>query len=123
MPDPEIAELTLTAKAVPDLDLLSRVVFAVYDVRRDSARFSLEFKDGQSFDAMRKSYRERHELSSLKIAGGSPELRKLLGGLGFTLSSLPEAERGVPDVKPEDKQPVKAKGKKKKDKTAKKKKK
>lgn len=67
MPKAEIENVDLGNVETLDLDLISRLVFSVYDVRRDSFKFKNAFTDGKSFDAMRQNYRERRELSSVTI--------------------------------------------------------
>lgn len=85
MPEPELRGLELGEIATPDLDLLCRLVFAVYDVRRDSCAFARNFKDGKSFDLLRRNYRERRELSSLCLRNVPPAWRDFFSALGFTL--------------------------------------
>ncbi len=85
MPEPEIETLSLKYAQTADIDLIRRLVFAVYDVRRDSHLFKNRFKDGASFDLMRKNYRERRELSSLRLTGVSGDLKAQLIGLGFSV--------------------------------------
>lgn len=85
LPPPEIAEVSLGAVAAQlDLDLLRRLVFAVYDVRRDCADFKAHFTNGPSFDLIRKHYRERRELSSLTIKNAPAQIGAVLKTLGFT---------------------------------------
>lgn len=90
MPEPELKSLELGEVRKPDLDLLCRLVFAVYDVRRDCCAFARSFKDGKSFDLLRRNYRERRELSSLCLRHVPLPLRGLFAALGFTLEPLPQ---------------------------------
>ena len=84
LPPAEISELTLGDGArTLDLDLLRRLVFSVYDVRRDCADFKQHFKDGPSFDYIRKVYRERRELSSLCLKHVPADFMPVLKTLGF----------------------------------------
>ena len=84
LPPPEIAALSFGKGAQElDLDLLRRLVFTVYDVRRDCADFKQHFTDGVSFDRMRKRYRERRELSSLRLLEVPPHFVPVLKTLGF----------------------------------------
>ncbi|MBQ9275223.1 MAG: 4-phosphoerythronate dehydrogenase [Succinivibrio sp.] len=87
MPEPEITHLQLGELKTWDLDLLRRLVFCVYDVNRDAAAFKLNFKDGRSFDELRRTYRERRELSSLKINTTNAQLAELLKALSFGISA------------------------------------
>ncbi len=85
MPPVEIQEMVLGAGAKQlDLDLLSRLVFSVYDVRRDCYEFSAFCKDGASFDFLRKRYRERRELSSLTVSSVPSSFIPVLKTLGFS---------------------------------------
>ncbi len=88
VPGPEIEEIRLGKGCKLDLDLLSRLVFCVYDVRRDCYLFKQRFAGGKSFDELRKNYRERRELSSctLRAQDDGPYL-KTLARLGFKIKS------------------------------------
>lgn len=86
VPEPELSELTLGKVEQVDLDLLRRIVFSVYDVRRDSAIFRQRFTGKTSFDAMRAHYRERRELSSLTLKNVPDSARPLFAQLGFTVA-------------------------------------
>ena len=83
MPKPEIESTTLGKVENLDLDLIRRLVFSVYDVRRDSLMFKNCFKDAKSFDAMRSNYRERRELSSLHLLNVEDKFKEQLSLLGF----------------------------------------
>lgn len=85
MPGCEIAALALDNVSVLDLDLISRLVFSVYDVRRDGYKFQANFTGAKSFDEMRKNYRERRELSSVQIANAPEEFVNKLSLLGFNV--------------------------------------
>lgn len=86
MPKAEIENVDLGNVETLDLDLISRLVFSVYDVRRDSFKFKNAFTDGKSFDAMRQNYRERRELSSVTIKNAPEKIRNTLSLLGFTVA-------------------------------------
>ncbi|MGN0915039.1 MAG: 4-phosphoerythronate dehydrogenase [Succinivibrio sp.] len=85
MPAPEIYSIDLGNVQVLDLDLISRLVFSVYDVRRDSHHFANTFCDGKSFDMIRGTYRERRELSSLHLKHVNKKFAEKLSLLGFTV--------------------------------------
>ena len=85
MPKPEIESTTLGKVENLDLDLIRRLVFSVYDVRRDSLMFKNCFKDAKSFDAMRSNYRERRELSSLHLLNVEDKFKEQLSLLGFNV--------------------------------------
>lgn len=85
MPKPEIESTTLGKVENLDLDLIRRLVFSVYDVRRDSLMFKNCFKDAKSFDAMRSNYRERRELSSLHLLNVENKFKEQLSLLGFSV--------------------------------------
>ena len=85
MPKPEIESTTLGKVENFDLDLIRRLVFSVYDVRRDSLMFKHCFKDAKSFDAMRSNYRERRELSSLHLLNVEDKFKEQLSLLGFSV--------------------------------------
>ena len=86
VPPPEFSELDIGRIDTLDRDLISRLVFSIYDVRRDSFLFKNRCIDGKSFDALRKNYRERRELSSLTLCNVPIEYRETLKGLGFSLN-------------------------------------
>ena len=86
VPLPEFSELDIGRIDSLDRDLISRLVFSIYDVRRDSYLFKNRCVDGKSFDALRKNYRERRELSSLTLQNVPIEYKETLKGLGFSLS-------------------------------------
>jgi len=85
MPLPEIESLDFGKVENLDLDLISRLVFSVYDVRRDSHKFKNAFNGAKSFDAMRQNYRERRELSSLHLRNVNDNLKETLKLLGFSV--------------------------------------
>ena len=85
MPKPEIESTTLGKVENLDLDLIRRLVFSVYDVRRDSLMFKNCFKNAKSFDAMRSNYRERRELSSLHLLNDEDKFKEQLSLLGFSV--------------------------------------
>ena len=83
----EIVKMVIDKDAIFDLNLISRLVFAIYDVSYDSFLFKHSFNGKKSFDLMRKNYRERHELGFVTIAGeGALAHKELLEGLGFKVS-------------------------------------
>lgn len=85
MIDPcDIGAIALGYVKKVDLDLISRLVFSVYDVRRDSAIFQNRFVDGRSFDEMRKNYIERREISSVQLVNVPDGYVELFSNLGFT---------------------------------------
>lgn len=80
--EPIISDITIKDVNL-SYDTIRRLVHLVYDLRRDGDIFLREFKDGESFDRMRKLYPERRELSSLKVT--APQAcRATLGNLGFS---------------------------------------
>lgn len=83
VPEPEIESINLGRISGMDLDLLRRLVFAVYDVRRDCSLFRQYFTDAASFDLLRKNYRERRELSSLTLRHVPKSCEGMLRTLGF----------------------------------------
>lgn len=85
MPEPEIGAIDLGEVDKPDLNLITRLVFSVYDVRRDSHTFKNSFNGAKSFDLMRQNYKERRELSSVKIRNAKGEVASTLRSLGFTV--------------------------------------
>lgn len=89
MPHPvgDITHMELSATAQVNNDLLSRIVFSIYDVRRDDSLFRRNFVDGPSFDQLRKSYQERHELTTFSIKVATKEQENLFARLGFCLDS------------------------------------
>ena len=87
VPTPEIVSIDLGRIESLDRDLISRLVFSIYDVRRDSYLFKNRCIDGKSFDALRKNYRERREMSSLTLVNVSEEYKQTLQGLGFTIKA------------------------------------
>ena len=67
--------------------LFTKDVYKALDIniqkKLDSNLFDLF---GKSFDALRKNYRERRELSSLTLQNVPIEYKETLKGLGFSLS-------------------------------------
>lgn len=84
----DITKLYLDSSAVVNNDLLSRLVFSVYDVRRDDSLFRTKCYDASSFDNLRYQYQERHELNTLKIVCATPDQVRKLYHLGFRVSSV-----------------------------------
>lgn len=82
-PPCEIEEMVLHEVADVDADLLRRLVFAVYDVRRDSHLFRQRCVDGTSFDLLRSTYRERRELSTVTLRGIGGTWQAILSEMGF----------------------------------------
>ncbi len=84
--DCELSEITINSEL--SLDLIRRLVHLIYDVRRDDATFRLGFGAEGSFDALRKNYLERRELSSIKInATNLNDADKTkLANLGFSVN-------------------------------------
>ncbi|MGN1282050.1 MAG: 4-phosphoerythronate dehydrogenase [Succinivibrio sp.] len=87
MPVPEICTVSLGDVKSLDYDLISRLVFSVYDVRRDSHAFKNSFTGAKSFDLMRQNYRERRELCSVEIINTRKEIATILSDLGFTVKN------------------------------------
>ena len=81
----DIARIELSPSAVVNYDLLSRIIFSIYDVRRDDSLFRTKCFDGPSFDQLRKDYQERHEFDTVKIKTTTPEQLRLLYRLGFNI--------------------------------------
>lgn len=79
---PQISEITIDEEL--NLDIIRRLVHLIYDVRRDSNTFRQNFNGGESFDALRKNYLERRELSSL-LVNSSPKNSQILKDLGFSV--------------------------------------
>lgn len=79
---PQISEITIDEEL--NLDIIRRLVHLIYDVRRDSNTFRLNFNGDESFDALRKNYLERRELSSL-LVNSSPKNSQILKDLGFSV--------------------------------------
>lgn len=82
-PPCEIEEMVLHEVADVDADLLRRLVFAVYDVRRDSHLFRQRCVDGTSFDRLRATYRDRRELSTVTLRGIGGTWQAILSEMGF----------------------------------------
>ena len=85
MPTPEISSLEFGRIDSLDYDLINRLVFSVYDVRRDSLKFRYSFIGAKSFDEMRQTYRERRELSSLHLKNVDEKFKEKLKLLGFSV--------------------------------------
>lgn len=83
----DILKIELSKDAEVDNDLLGRIVFSMYDVRRDDSLFRTRCFDGASFDALRKTYKERHELNLVNIKCATPDQVRKLYHLGFKIRS------------------------------------
>ncbi len=83
----DITRLELSSQAVLNQDLLSRIIFSIYDVRRDDSLFRTKCCDGPSFDQLRKTYQERHEFDTVKIKTATQEQFRLLYRLGFNIQA------------------------------------
>ena len=81
----DIASIELNKNAPVTNSLLSRLVFSVYDVRRDDSLFRTQCYNGETFDFLRKHYEERHELKKVVIKCASPEQVRKLYHLGFQI--------------------------------------
>ena len=87
MPAAELSALEIGKINSLDLNLISRLVFSVYDVRSDAYLFKNSFVDGRSFDKLRVNYRERRELSSLLLRNVPKEHINLFKDLGFSVDN------------------------------------
>ena len=87
MPAAELSALEIGKINSLDLNLISRLVFSVYDVRSDAYLFKNSFVDGRSFDRLRVNYRERRELSSLLLRNVPKEHINLFKDLGFSVDN------------------------------------
>lgn len=85
MPTAELSSLKIGKINLLDLNLISRLVFSVYDVRSDAYLFKNNCSDGKSFDKLRVNYRERRELSSLLLRNVPKEHAKTFKDLGFSV--------------------------------------
>ena len=81
----DIANIELNKNAVITNSLLGRLVFSIYDVRRDDSLFRTQCYNGPTFDFLRKHYEERHELKMVSIKCSSPEQVRKLYHLGFQI--------------------------------------
>lgn len=81
----DIALIELNKNAEITNSLLSRLVFSVYDVRRDDSLFRTQCYNGPSFDFLRKHYEERHELKMVTVKCSTPEQVRKLYHLGFQI--------------------------------------
>lgn len=81
----DIASIELNKNAVITNSLLGRLVFSIYDVRRDDSLFRTQCYNGPTFDFLRKHYEERHELKMVSIKCSSPEQVRKLYHLGFQI--------------------------------------
>lgn len=81
----DVACIELNKNALITNSLLSRLVFSVYDVRRDDSLFRTQCYNGPSFDFLRKHYEERHELKKVTIKCSTPEQVRKLYHLGFQI--------------------------------------
>jgi erythronate-4-phosphate dehydrogenase len=82
LPSPAIASVQLQGPLTAAN--LQQLVHLVYDVRRDDARFRMEYQDAASFDRLRKQYPERREWSSLTLHGCTDPR---LAALGFSVAN------------------------------------
>nr|AAS47546.1 putative erythrose 4-phosphate dehydrogenase [symbiont bacterium of Paederus fuscipes] len=92
LPEPWLAGLCLNASCDPDW-ALAMLCRAVYDPRRDDAAFRRSLAGDtvtrrSAFDALRKHYPPRREITSLRVtvADRRPELLQLVQALGAQLS-------------------------------------
>jgi len=90
MPEPDVPVLELDATGRDDEDVIREAVLALYDVRRDDAELRKIGDDpgrGGRFSALRRDYWKRRTFhhTSVRLTGGTPELRARLAGLGFRL--------------------------------------
>ncbi len=81
----DITRIELHPDAVITTSLLSRLVFSLYDVRRDDSLFRTQCFDGPSFDYLRKNYEERHEFDTVVMKCTNPEQIRKLYHLGFQI--------------------------------------
>ncbi len=81
----DISRLELSKDAVVTNSLLSRIVFSMYDVRRDDSLFRTQCFDGPSFDALRKNYEERHEFNTMVLKCATAEQVRKLYHLDFQI--------------------------------------
>lgn len=81
----DISVIELNKNAQVTNNLLSRLVFSIYDVRRDDSLFRTQCYNGPSFDFLRKHYEERHELKKVVIKCSNPEQVRKLYHLGFQI--------------------------------------
>lgn len=83
----DITSIELEPNAQINTNLLSRIVFSMYDVRRDDSLFRTQCFNGPTFDMLRKNYEERHEFNTVKIKCSNPEQVRKLYHLGFQIRS------------------------------------
>lgn len=81
----DILRIELNKEAKITNNLLSSIIFSIYDVRRDDSLFRTQCFDGQSFDYLRKNYEERHEFDTVIIKCANPEQIRKLYHLGFQI--------------------------------------
>lgn len=79
----ELKQIILSDNYQLDLNLIRRLVFSVYDVREDLYLFKNYFKGRESFDLLRKNYRERHELQTLTLKNVKASDTQIFKNLGF----------------------------------------
>lgn len=86
-PNYDRADVMETISLAPDyvfsLPVIRNLCRCVYDVREDFDMFRLSFTGPESFDDMRKNYRVRHELQSMRVANVRPEDVERFRLLGF----------------------------------------
>lgn len=81
----ELTSLSLADDYVLDLNLIRRLVNLVYNVQDDFYKFKHNFKDKVSFDALRKNYRQRHELQTLCLKNVKAQDVAKFKALGFSV--------------------------------------
>ncbi|MDQ5181171.1 4-phosphoerythronate dehydrogenase PdxB [Klebsiella variicola subsp. variicola] len=81
LPAPEFGRITLHGPL--DQPTLKRLVYLVYDVRRDDAPLRKVAGVAGEFDKLRKNYQERREWSSLYVQCSDAQAATLLRQLGF----------------------------------------
>lgn len=83
--DLELTSLNLADDYILDLNLIRRLVNLVYNVQEDHYKFKHYFKDKESFDALRKNYRQRHELQTLVLNNVRASDVAIFKALGFSV--------------------------------------
>ncbi len=86
MPSAEITRIVLSDSIKSyDTNLIYRLVNSIYNVTYDSDLFKSSFTDAESFDLLRKNYRERHELQTVTLEGVKDCFKEKLRLLGFNV--------------------------------------
>ncbi|WP_028865535.1 4-phosphoerythronate dehydrogenase [Psychromonas aquimarina] len=80
-----VNQVTISQKI--DQTLLKSLMHMIFDVRRDDALFRQMIDQADGFDTMRKTYKERRELSTL-VVHSSVKQNTLLQSLGFSTNEL-----------------------------------